>query len=67
MTAAHAEYHDWESAAAYKLLCDQREQYIEQSQRTRNGVVAEFPRGLPSPNPNSKSAGQALSSSEAKR
>lgn len=60
MTAAHAEYHDWESAAAYKLLCDQREQYIEQSKRTRNGVVAEFPRPSLSPNNNPKSAERRL-------
>lgn len=64
MTAAHAEYHDWESASAYKLLCDQREQYIEQSKRTRNGVVAEFPRGLPANTSPSNQVGQAPSISE---
>lgn len=64
MNAAFAEYHDWESAAAYKLLCDQREQYIEQSRRTRNGVVAEFPRGLPANTSYPNHVGQALSISE---
>lgn len=73
MTATHAEYHDWESAPALKLLLPQRDAYVEQSANAINNRVVVpigkplFPRGLPSPNPHSKSAGQALSSSEAKR
>lgn len=62
MSAVFAEYHDWESAPAYKLLCDQRERYIEQSRRTRNGVVAQLPRAVP---PNSPThPGRAALSSE---
>lgn len=73
MTAAHAEYHDWESAPALKLLLPQRdEQFRRSAAAINNRVVVPigkplFPRGLPSPNPNSKSAGQPLSSSEDKR
>ena len=73
MSAAFAEYHDWESALALKLLLPQREAYIRQSAAAINNRVVVpigkplFPRGLSSPNPNSKSAGQALSSSEDKR
>lgn len=57
MSAVFAEYHDWQSAGAYKLLCDQRERYIEQSKRTRGGIVAPFPSRSPnSPTPPGRAA-----------
>ena len=47
MSAVFQEFHQWESAPAFKLLSDNRDLYQLQSQRTRNGVVAPFPGAQP--------------------
>ena len=42
MSTTDREYAEYESAAAHKLLADQRDAYVAQSAATKNGKVAEF-------------------------
>lgn len=66
MSAVFQEFHQWESAGAYKLLCPQREDYFAQSKQTRNGIVAPFPQGRPSATPPLSHGRAALSYYEVK-